>query len=187
MSADGDRGEEWPHLGVEAVAVHAEIAWCIAEPDQPRDGWRWHRISSPSEGLPTIAAIQVRTRPRWANLAIGHVAQLLMPIWPRGPALRGGPNLQLPLFVSSSFAPVAPSVAWSGLPSGGGRGDTAPGRAPEPSLAASFAIRVKYRLSEGLRLAISRMNTSNRWRPISRAGSWSSAGRGGVTVRKLRS
>jgi hypothetical protein len=36
LFADRDLDEVRPHLGVEAVAVHAEIARCIAETNQSR-------------------------------------------------------------------------------------------------------------------------------------------------------
>jgi len=32
LSADRDYREEWPHLGVEAIGVHAQIARRIAQP-----------------------------------------------------------------------------------------------------------------------------------------------------------
>lgn len=34
--ADRDLGEARAHLGVEAVAVHAEVGGCIPEPDETR-------------------------------------------------------------------------------------------------------------------------------------------------------
>ena len=45
LGADGDLGEMRPHGGIEAVAVHAEIARCIAQADEARENA--HR-SSPS-------------------------------------------------------------------------------------------------------------------------------------------
>ena len=36
LFADADFNEMWPNLGVEAVAVHAQVAGRIPEPDQSR-------------------------------------------------------------------------------------------------------------------------------------------------------
>jgi hypothetical protein len=34
LGTDGDLGHPGAHLGVEPIAVHAEVARCIAQPDQ---------------------------------------------------------------------------------------------------------------------------------------------------------
>ncbi|MDH3552725.1 MAG: hypothetical protein OER22_08950 [Gammaproteobacteria bacterium] len=36
MATDGNGGKEGPDLGVEAVAVHAEIGWRVAKAHEPR-------------------------------------------------------------------------------------------------------------------------------------------------------
>jgi len=34
LRADRDHREQGPHLAIEAIAVHAEIAWCIPEANE---------------------------------------------------------------------------------------------------------------------------------------------------------
>jgi len=44
LCADSHESNSGAHLAVEAVLVHAEIAWGIAQPDKPRhDAWAMER------------------------------------------------------------------------------------------------------------------------------------------------
>lgn len=36
LFTDGDFGEAWPNLGIEAIAVHAEVGRCVPQPQNAR-------------------------------------------------------------------------------------------------------------------------------------------------------
>ena len=40
LCADWDCGEEWTNVAIEAIFVHAEIGWCVAQADETRQAPR---------------------------------------------------------------------------------------------------------------------------------------------------
>lgn len=76
LAADTDLGQVWPDLGVEAIAVHAEIARGITKAEQSRHNGGGGKVVAMHgmEHVARRAASEQETRPRCSAIQIGKKA-----------------------------------------------------------------------------------------------------------------